>query len=62
MAVNQKAVITIKLAQHQVRQAAMVQAGISPAQWAVKHGTRVARDRRHAARTGQMKHKGHAYD
>lgn len=59
---TQKQSITVKLEQHQIREQAMLSAGISPQQWSMGHGTRVERDRRKEARRGHQKHKGRSFD
>jgi hypothetical protein len=49
--------ITITLTQSQLRDAAMREQGISPAQVAVKPGTRIHRGQKALAKRGLSKHK-----
>lgn len=50
--------ITVTFAQHQLKNQAMVQAGLDPRAMALKPGKRVHIDRKHAASRGRVKHKG----
>jgi hypothetical protein len=50
--------ITVTLAQHELKNKAMVQAGLNPRAMALKPGKRVHVDRKHAASRGSVKHKG----
>ncbi len=58
----QRTSITIRQTQSQLRDAAMVQAGLSPKVMALKPGIRVERDRRAASKKGYQKHKGRGWD
>lgn len=58
MSRTQKQSVTIKLEQHQVREQAMLSAGINPKQWSMGACTRVERDRKKESRKGHQKHKG----
>jgi hypothetical protein len=49
--------ITLTLTRSQVRDAAMREQGIDPVRLALKPGIRVEKNRKHAAKLGQAKHK-----
>jgi len=55
--------ITLKLAQHQIRESAMVQLGINPANFSARNniGYFMA-DRKKANKRGYSKHKKHSFD
>lgn len=55
-----KIIVTLK--QHDLKNAAMVAAGIDPRAMALKPGKRVHIDRKKAAARGQLKHKGRQFD
>ncbi len=54
--------LIIKQTTSQLRDAAMLQAGLSPKVMALKPGTRVERNRKAALRRGHVKHKARAWD
>lgn len=54
--------ITLHIPQHALRDAAARSAGLNPQALAMKPGTRPHRDRRAAAKRGDCKHKGRAFD
>lgn len=54
--------LVINLAQHQLKNAAMVAAGLDPRAMALKPGKRVHVDRKKAAARGACKHKNRQFD
>lgn len=50
--------LTVNFEQHQLKNKAMVQAGICPRSMALKPGKRVHVDRKRASVLGRVKHKG----
>lgn len=49
--------LTLTLTRSQVRDAAMREQGLDPVRLALKPGMRVEKNRKHAAKRGQAKHK-----
>jgi hypothetical protein len=54
--------LTVTLEQHQIKNAAMVAAGLNPKSMAIKPGKRVHLDRKKAASRGLVKHKARLLD
>lgn len=58
----QRCTLKLTLSQSQLRDSAMVRAGLSPQVMALKPGTRREQDRKLAAKRGHVKHKSRVWD